>query len=197
MLQIFRHDSKSATNIRHLLDVLIKSIHYLNPNQTAVIGFDQPLYALAKKIQWFQLTAYGQQKLVLMLGTLHIKMVMLICLGKWLQDSGWTIPQPNAGITSSGNDSLISGHDVAKTKYVHQVTASTLCRLMTSAFEHSKEEGYTLDFVEWHASNELGNPQFQFWSVAMKMKVDYVLFLWSIKSSNFKFYVEPNGKFLP
>ena len=87
MLQIFRHDSKSATNIRHLLDVLIKSIHYLNPNQTAVIGFDQPLYALAKKIQWFQLTAYGQQKLVLMLGTLHIKMVMLICLGKWLQDS--------------------------------------------------------------------------------------------------------------
>ena len=90
-----------------------------------------------------------------------------------------------------------SGHDVAKTKYVHQVTTSTLCRLMTSAFEHSKEEGYTLDFVEWHASNELGNPQFQFWSVAMKMKVDYVLFLWSIKSSNFKFYVEPNGKFLP
>ena len=88
MLQIFRHDSKSATNIRHLLDVLIKSIHYLNPNQTAVIGFDQPLYTLAKKIQWFQLTAYGQQKLVLMLGTLHIKMVMLICLGKWLQDSG-------------------------------------------------------------------------------------------------------------
>ena len=60
MLPIFRDDSKSATTIKHLLDALIKSIHYLNPNQTAVIGFDQLLSDLAKKIQWFQSTAYGQ-----------------------------------------------------------------------------------------------------------------------------------------
>ena len=50
MLPIFRDDSKSTATTKHLLDVLIKSIHYLNPNQTAVVGFDQLLYALAKKI---------------------------------------------------------------------------------------------------------------------------------------------------
>ena len=89
MLPILRDDSKSPATIKHLLNVLIQSIYQLNPNQTAVIGFDQPLYPLAKKIQWFQPAIYGQQNLVLMLGVLHIKMVLLSCLGGWLQDSGW------------------------------------------------------------------------------------------------------------
>ena len=83
-----------------------------------------------------------------MLSALHIEMVMLSCLGDWLQDSGWTIALSNAGVTSSGNGSLLPDHDAAKTKYVHQVTTSTLYYLMTNAFEHSKQEGCTLDFVE-------------------------------------------------
>ena len=68
---------------------------------------------------------------------------------------------------------------------------------MTSAFEHSKEEGWILDFVEWRASNELGNPQFQFWSVALKTGMGYLLFLRWIRSFNFKLHVESIGKFLP
>ena len=113
---------------------------------------------------------------MLMLGALHIKMVMLSGLGDWLQNSGWTIALSNAGVTSSGNDLLFSGHDVAKTKYVHEVTASTLYCLMTNALEHSKKEGCTFNFVEWCASIELGNPKLQFWSVALKMGMDYLLF---------------------
>ena len=124
-------------------------------------------------------------------------MVILSCLGECLQNRGWTIALSNAGVTSSGNHSLLSSYDVAKTKYIYQVTTSTLYRLMANAFKHSKEEGGTLDFVEWRAFNELGNPQFQFWSVALKMEMDYLLFLQSIRSSNFKLYVESIGKFLP
>ena len=53
MLPILRDNSKSPATIKYLLRVLMQSMHQLNPNQTAVIGFYQPLYALAKKIQWF------------------------------------------------------------------------------------------------------------------------------------------------
>ena len=162
MLLILRDDSKSTAIIKHLLNVLIQSIHQLNPNQTAVIGFDQPLYALAKTIQWFQPAIYGQQNLVLMLGALHIEMVLLSCFGDWFQDSGSTTALSNAGVTSSGNDSLLSGHEFGKTKYVHQVTALTLCQLMKDAFEQSKKEDCTLNFAEWRASKELESPQFQF-----------------------------------
>ena len=43
MLPIFCDRTKCAATIKHLLNVLIKSIYHLNPNQTAVICFDQPL----------------------------------------------------------------------------------------------------------------------------------------------------------
>ena len=197
MLPILRGDSKSPATIKHLLNVLIQSKYQLNLNQTAVIGFGQPLYGFAKKIQWFQLAIYGQQNLVLMLGALHIEMVLLSCLGDWLQDSGWTTALSNAGVASSGTDSLLSGHEVGKAKSVHQVTALTLYQLMKDAFEQSKKENCTLNFTEWRASKELESPQFQFWSVALKMEMDFFLFLQSIRSSNLKLYVASIGKFLP
>ena len=140
---------------------------------------------------------YGPQNLVLMLGALHIEMVLLNCLGDWLQDSGWTTALSNAGVKSSGNDSLLSGHEVGKTKYVHQVTALILYQLMKDAFEQSKKEDCTLNFEEWRASKELESPQFRFWSVALKMEMDYFLFLRSISSSNFKLYVASIRRFLP
>ena len=130
-----------------------------------------------------------------MLGAFHIEMVLLSCLGDWLQDSGWTTALSSAGVTSSGNDSLLSGHEVGKTKYVHQVTALTLYQLMKDAFEQSKMKDCTLSFAEWRASKELESPQFQFWSFALKMEMDYFLFLRSRRSSNFKLYVDLVGEF--
>ena len=83
------------------------------------------------------------------------------------------------------------------TKLRKQVTALTLYQLMKDAFEQSKKENCTLNFTEWRASKELESPQFQFWSVALKMEMDFFLFLQSIRSSNLKLYVASIGKFLP
>ena len=38
--------------IKHSLTVIEKAVTMLNPNQTSVVGFDQPLLALAKNVQW-------------------------------------------------------------------------------------------------------------------------------------------------
>ena len=70
MLLIWRHDLESPGTTKHLLDVLIHATGYLNPGQAAVIGFDHPLYAIAKKLQWYHPDLYGPAKLVPMLGTL-------------------------------------------------------------------------------------------------------------------------------
>ena len=147
MLPILRDDSKSHATIKHLLNVLIQSIHQLNPNQTAVLDFINPYMPSQKR------------GLVLILGALHIEMVLHSCLGDWLQDSGWTTALSNAGVASPGNDSLLSGHEVGKTKYAHQVIALTLYQLMKDAFEQSKKEDCTLNFAEWRAFKELESPQ--------------------------------------
>ena len=92
-------NSESPATIKHLLDLLTHATGYLNHGQAAVIGFDQPLYAIAKKLYWYLPDLYGPVKLLLMLGALHTEMVMLGCLGDWLQDIGWTIALSNFGVT--------------------------------------------------------------------------------------------------
>ena len=109
-----------------------------------VVGFDQPLYAIAKRLQWYQPDQYGYQKLVIMLGALHIEIAMLRCLGDWLQDSGWLTSLSNAGVTSPVNESLLTGHNIAPSKYAHQITAKVSYQLMLPAFK-SLNEGYSED----------------------------------------------------
>ena len=89
----------------------METFNYLNPGQTAVFGLYQPLYAIAKRIQWLLPNDYDHRKVVIMLGALHIEMVMLGCLGDLLEDSGWTVALSNSGIISPGNDALLTGHD--------------------------------------------------------------------------------------
>ena len=46
--------------IKHSLDTVKDAVEYLNPGQTPVIAFDQPLFALAKKVQWHHPQTYGK-----------------------------------------------------------------------------------------------------------------------------------------
>ena len=99
----------------------------MNPKQTPVITFDQPLYALPKRIQWKWPEEYGEDKLVIMFGGLHIEMVVLKMLGDWLKESGWVQALVQADITTPGTaDSYLQGVHVARTRRAHQVTAAAL-----------------------------------------------------------------------
>lgn len=51
--------------------------------------------------------------------------------------------------------------------------------------------------AKWRASMEQQNPQFQFWSKTLTMKLDYLFFLGSIRSAKFNLYVASIEKFLP
>ena len=51
-----------------------KTTEHLNPNQVPVMVIDQPLYGLAKKMQWTFPDMFGEGKFLVMLGGLHIEM---------------------------------------------------------------------------------------------------------------------------
>ena len=199
MLPIWRNDSKSPATIKHVLDTLMASTNYLNPGQTSDTGLDQPLYAIAKKIKSHCAETYGKDRLVLMIGNLHIEMVILNCLGDWLEDGGWTTALSNPGVTSAGNDSLCTGHAVAKTKYVHQFTANkALYILMIDAFQKSSidvSKQHTFD--EWRKEMGSRSPQFKFWSITLKMELDYLLFLRAVCKGDFLLYIASIEKLLP
>ena len=71
--------------IRHLINVVTKAMNHVNPGAILVVTFDQPLFALAKQIQWMWPERYGGDKLVVMFGGIHIKMAALKMLGHWQQ----------------------------------------------------------------------------------------------------------------
>ena len=63
--------------IKHSMGVVKAAVDYLNPGQVPALAADQPLFALAKYIQWTWLAAYGEDQFVIMFGGLHIEMAVL------------------------------------------------------------------------------------------------------------------------
>ena len=59
------------------MDVVKNAVEHVNPAQTPVVTLDQPLFALAKQIQWKWPEKYGEDNMVVMFGGLHIEMAAL------------------------------------------------------------------------------------------------------------------------
>jgi len=96
--------------IRHSMDVIKRAVEHLNPGQVPVLTVDQPLFAIAKIIQWNWPESYGEDKFVILLGGLHIEMATLATLGDLLDGSGWTNVLTQAGIVAPGTaDSFLKG----------------------------------------------------------------------------------------
>ena len=77
--------------ILHPMNVIKNAVQYNNSGQTPVITLDQPLFAIAKQIQWNWPASHGENQFVIMLGGLHIEMAAFKVLGlAWLNGSGWT-----------------------------------------------------------------------------------------------------------
>ena len=87
MIWLISINDYTLAMIKHSRDVISKAVEHLNPGQTQVVTFDQPLYALAKQIQFKWPDRYGKDKLVVMFGGLHIEMAgnaRNLVAGKWL-----------------------------------------------------------------------------------------------------------------
>ena len=90
LLPLFQESAHTVVMIRHSMDVVRNAVEYINAGQTPVLTFDQPLFALVKQIQWKWPEKYGEEKIVVMFGGLHIEMAALKTIGDWLEGSGWT-----------------------------------------------------------------------------------------------------------
>lgn len=99
------------------MDVLREATSFLNPGQVPVITLDQPLFALAKAIQWKWPVEYGEDKFVVMFGGLHLEMAMWSTVGDLLDGSGWTTILTEAEVASSGiAQSLLKASHLTRTR---------------------------------------------------------------------------------
>ena len=102
------------------LPIVNKSVQLLNPGQIPVIACDQPLYAIAKRIQWHWPETHGESKFIIMLGGLHVEAATLRALVDWLDGSGWTSAIVQANIASPGTaESFLKASHISRTRHAH------------------------------------------------------------------------------
>ena len=137
---MFTENAHSLAMIAHAINVISLAVKHLNPSQIPIVAFDQPLFALAKQIQWSVGGAYDESHVVVMLGGLHIEMAAFKALGKWFLGSGWCEVLTNATVTSPGisNSFLIASH-ITRTRPAHHVTAASLHLLIKKAYEEDSK----------------------------------------------------------
>jgi len=76
--------------IMHTMHLVMKVTEHLHPGQVPLITMDQPLYTIAKQIQWAWPEDFGENKLVVVMGGLHIELNVMKLLGNFLNGSGFT-----------------------------------------------------------------------------------------------------------
>lgn len=202
MLPLFPDDSKSVAMIHHSMDMVKKAMQELNPNQLPVITFDQPLYAIAKLIQWNWPDTYGEKHFITILGGLHLEMAALNVIGDWLEDSGWVEVLVQAKVASTGTaESFLKASHVTRTRHAHQVTASSLYILLKKSYDcylKSLEAGDRQEsFNEWCDRCKQEVPQFFFWYTALELELLVLTFIRSLRTGNFNLYVDSLTKLAP
>ena len=94
LLPLFYEKEDSPAMIKFGMDVINQVTAFLNPGQVPIITVDQPLFALAKVIQWKWPIVYGEG--------LHLETTMWNSVGDRLDGSGWTNILTEANMAPSG-----------------------------------------------------------------------------------------------
>ena len=142
LLPLFQEDAATVSMMRHSLDVIKKVVELTHPGQVPVVGMDQPLFAIAKAIQWQWPSTYGEREFVIMFGGLHIELTALKTLGDLLDSSGWTSWLVQAGVASSGRaDSFLNATHITRTRRAHQLTACALYSALQQAYKDYANSG--------------------------------------------------------
>ena len=87
--------------INYSMNVVKAATEYLNPGQIPVLVMVQPLFAIAKTIQWNFTATHGEDKYVIIAGGLDKYMTAIKVIGDLLDGRGWTTAIFNAVIATS------------------------------------------------------------------------------------------------
>ena len=130
---MFQENAHSVAMILHAMNIIKSAVHHVNPEQVPVVTLDQPLFAIAKQIQWNWPDTHGKDKFVIVLGGLHIEMAAFKVLGDWLDGSGWTSAIVATEVASGGVAVVYQGLSLDK----NQTCPSSHCCMLV----HPAEQG--------------------------------------------------------
>ena len=152
--------------------------------------FDQPLFALAKLVQWQFPATHGEGQYVAMLGGLHTEMALWNVPGDLLEGSGWTSALSEAEVTSAGTaQSMLNAAHLTRTRHAHQVTLLTLHILQREAFLSCNGSEHEETAEAWRLQMIAKSPTFMFWDLILRYETPILIFVRAHREKNFPLYV--------
>jgi hypothetical protein len=198
LLPLFYEKSATPAMIKHGMDIQRKAIQFLNPGQVPITTLDQPLFALAKAVQWTWPETHGEQMHVVMLGGLHTEMALWNTLGDLLDGCGWTAALTEADIASSGTAaSFLRAAHLTRTRHAHQVTLLALHKLQSEAFRLVSGSNNDQSFEDWKNHMVKTSPTFMFWDLIMRYETLILIFIRAHREKNFLLYIEVLEELVP
>ena len=200
LLPLFLEKAATVAMIKHSMDVVKATVQHLNPGQTPVLTMDQPLFSIAKHIQWNFQDFYGEDKFIIVLGGLHIEMAAFKIVGQWLRGSGWT--HIISKIATLGTaDSFTNACHLTKSRHAHQVTAATLYILQKKAYQKYRlslpPEEDALEYSEWCIKMCSDQPLFLYWSRTMELQLTILKVVKSLREGHFDQYIISLTQLMP
>ena len=187
MLPLLQDEIATHAMVRHTMDIIDRVHKSLKIDQPIIVTADQPVYAIGKQVQWLYPDEYGDCKVVMMMGPLHIEMNFIGMLGNWLESSGWTECLVKAKITTPGKaESFLSGSHPKRSRYAHQVTCAALSTLMNEAYMQSNSEE---DQNSWMSERKNASSQFLYWYIVMELETLLLVLIKSLRTGNFQVFV--------
>ena len=122
---------------------------------------DQPLYAIAKTIQWTIEEKFGEDIFVVLLRGLHIEMALWSTNGDMMQGEDWLEALVEGEVIKSeaAATALLKSKNVMRTRYAHQITVAVLDCLIKRTHTQS---GSDLSIDAWIADDARENPTILF-----------------------------------
>ena len=197
LLPLFRDGAHSPAMIKHGMNLIRQITFQVNPEQIPVLTVDQPLYAIAKRIQWKWPDDYGEKCYDILMGGLHIEMAMLKVLGSWLDGSGWSYVT-SANVTTEGRAAgLLKGAHISRGQWAHQVTVAALyipLQKSYAEYELHTPDDDQMTYEEWSKYMASEHPQFDYWHRVLDLEL---LFLQFLRSQREQKYIQSLTKIIP
>ena len=113
-LPIFDAKSTGPSLVKHVIDRTSEILQDLTRGQVLFITAEQPIYAVCKRLLWYNPSTYGLNKVFFILGGLHLEHVMESVLGDYFNGSGVTDICRSAKVSSLTDASFLSGGNITK-----------------------------------------------------------------------------------
>ena len=139
---------------------------------------------------------------VILFAGFHIENASFNTLGDLLDCSGWTEALVQAGVATPGTaDSFIKAANVTRNRWAHQVTASVLYLLRQEGYTQycdELDEGHvTVSVEDGCATRADTSPQFKFWSIILKLELEIMINVRSLREGDFMLYIDALTNIVP